>query len=1294
MLGRRWCLIGLLLFSSLGCEGSAGDATLGDAVPDRGDRLQNGKPATIQGPSTVQTPTARGSTSNGRSNGQAVQLDPQAIRANNRGVGLMGRFEYGAAVEAFAALVAEHPDWLAAKLNLAIATLNRQRQGDEKAALALVDEVLTVDPGHPRAHYVAGLLRLYLSSPRDAMGHFAEVAEADPKDPYAAYYLGQCLAQQSQPEKALAEYQRALALDPYLRSAAYGAFQALQRLRRREEARGFIAQYQRLATNPRARLAEFKYTRMGPKAEALAAGVATGVVAPQKPIPRPPGPVFGDPAPLTDAGFSLTPSRHLSRRTTKHAPVSITVMDLESNGLPDLFVAGLSTAEKVQHNLLLTGTPEGKFTPRNDTPLTRVPEVNGALWGDFDNDGHLDVYLLRQGQNQLWRNDGNGNWVDVTRQSGTGNGTFDTVDGAFFDADHDGDLDLFLVNANGPDALLHNNLDGTFRPGGLDQANSPQDRGAGNRGSFAVIPTDLDRDRDADIIVLNRVPPHRVYINDRLWSYHSSVDFSAFEATPALSAMVGDVDSDGSPEIYTVTPDGVLLRWSRNDREMFVSEPLPYAPETNPASSRHASDSDADSGTSDSDADSGTNPSAGPGDNSDVDSEAGPDTNATTHRVAGRKTSVIPPGSPWARMAISDVDGDGTLELLIGSQAGWSALRVLEHAPKAKETSMGEPMATALFTTLAPPGKRLLGLAPLLQRHHAGHGLAGLVGGTDEGIDEDIHPMHWPAGPGRHEFLALAFSGMEDTGKSMRSNASGIGTRITVRRGAHWTIVENFRDHSGPGQSLQPVPIGLGGASHLDFVAIDWSDGVFQSEIDLEAGRIHRITETQRQLSSCPVLFAWDGQKYRFVTDFLGVGGIGYALGPPGQYGTPRPWENLLLPQGVQPKEGRYAFKLTEPMEESGYLDAVGLAAYDLPPGWKMVLDERMAIQGPQPTGATIFYRRELLPERAVNERGETITSLVVSADGRAAPPGASDRRFIGRLAEEHVVTLEFPKNIDGDQNPTTGTLPPRGDERNIATGRATIDEAAMGADTSAPTNTPILIMDGWVEYPYSQTTFAAWQAGAAWEAPTVEAQGSDGAWHTVLTRFGYPAGMPRTMSVPLRGLPPGTSTLRVRTNQEIYWDRIAVAFPETPPRIHGHRLPLAKARLSTVGFPKRIEGPQRYPDFDYDQRRPFWDTRPMAGFYTEYGPVDELLMEVDDAIAVFGAGEEIHVEFNAPRERPPPGWRRYLVLETHGWTKDRDLYTKDGETVAPLPGSGKPSKRRDTLHARYNTRYVGAAKY
>jgi len=215
---------------------------------------------------------------------------------------------------------------------------------------------------------------------------------------------------------------------------------------------------------------------------------------------------------------------------------------------------------------------------------------------------------------------------------------------------------------------------------------------------------------------------------------------------------------------------------------------------------------------------------------------------------------------------------------------------------------------------------------------------------------------------------------------------------------------------------------------------------------------------------------------------------------------------------------------------------------------------------------------------------------------------------------------------------------------------------------------------------------FAAWQARAAFHAPTLEAQGADGKWRVLLPEFGYPAGMPRTIAVPLPRLPKGTRTLRLRTNQQIYWDRIGVAWAENAPAVK-RTLPLARARVQQSGFPRRSTGPQQQPDYDYERRLPLWDTRVQAGRYTEFGPAEALIAEPDDAFAIIGAGEEIHVEFAGELALPTPGWTRRFVLETHGWAKDMDLYTRDRDTLAPLPSRGAASAAREELSRRFNRR-------
>jgi hypothetical protein len=177
-------------------------------------------------------------------------------------------------------------------------------------------------------------------------------------------------------------------------------------------------------------------------------------------------------------------------------------------------------------------------------------------------------------------------------------------------------------------------------------------------------------------------------------------------------------------------------------------------------------------------------------------------------------------------------------------------------------------------------------------------------------------------------------------------------------------------------------------------------------------------------------------------------------------------------------------------------------------------------------------------------------------------------------------------------------------------------------------------------------------------------------------------------MSVPLDGLPDGVTQLRLRTNQEIYWDRIAVAYAEPLQDLKRQSLALHSARIKASGFALRTTSGQGLPNYDYGRRVPLWDTRHLAGFYTEFGPADRLVAEADDALAIFGPGEEIHLEFDAAAEPLPDGWTRTFVLETDGWVKDMDLFTRDGNTLEPLPLKRSSTERRDRLHTRFNTRY------
>ena len=122
-----------------------------------------------------------------------------------------------------------------------------------------------------------------------------------------------------------------------------------------------------------------------------------------------------------------------------------------------------------------------------------------------------------------------------------------------FDSDHDGDLDLLVTGPNG-NLLLSNNRDGTFR-------SLAEDIGIRGRGGTQILATDLDADRDLDLIILGTNDRHDIWRNDRTWRYEAVPALADLGNSAITALSVADVDADGYNEIYALRKTNRLEVW-------------------------------------------------------------------------------------------------------------------------------------------------------------------------------------------------------------------------------------------------------------------------------------------------------------------------------------------------------------------------------------------------------------------------------------------------------------------------------------------------------------------------------------------------------------------------------------------------------------------------------------------------------------------------------------------------------------------------------------------------------------
>jgi hypothetical protein len=419
---------------------------------------------------------------------------------------------------------------------------------------------------------------------------------------------------------------------------------------------------------------------------------------------------------------------------------------------------------------------------------------------------------------------------------------------------------------------------------------------------------------------------------------------------------------------------------------------------------------------------------------------------------------------------------------------------------------------------------------------------------------------------------------------------------------------------------------------------------------------------------SCPYLYAWDGERFKFVTDILGASPLGLPVSD-SRYVEADPEEYLSLGNERQflPRNDKYELRITEELREVLYLDQASLVVVDHPAGTIVAPTSKMLVGRPFLPHELWTLRPRLALKRATRSDGLNATDLLATNDARLVGPVHLREPQLRGLAETFGITLDF------------GELP-----------------------VSEPL---VLVLNGWLRFGGGMANIAgSLDPNLPFPFPILEAELPDGSWKRVAVDVGVPAGKTKTILVDLEGkLPSGVRRLRLTTAFELYWDSVLLCVKASAHENHVTSLRPNRSDLHWRGFSEFAPLPDWLPlTPEYDRLRtgPPWRRTPY-GWCTRYGAVGDLVGEEDNALVLLNGGDELALSFAADQLPPKPGGsERDFFLHVVGWDKDADFHVGQGWRVEPLPFLGmddqayghqpRPSNLDDTWRARYNTRWVG----
>jgi Tfp pilus assembly protein PilF len=275
-------------------------------------------------------------------------------------------------------------------------------------------------------------------------------------------------------------------------------------------------------------------------------------------------------------GLDIVPVNEDSENTELNNSTHIATADYDGDGDIDIYVGSYDAAGSSYKHYLFNNDMARFKEVFEESGLQHSGKESSAIFADYDNDGFLDLYIVKDEGDVLYTNADKGFFEDVTKNAEIGKKTNGNK-ALFFDLDHDGDLDIFEVSSTS-NMLYRNNGDQTFK----EQAGKMGLKGDGSNSRDASF-GDFDDDGDIDLFVVNENSSNTLYANQRQGLFKDVTEISGLSSSGGSSSVtVGDFNNDGFLDLFVGSIDGDNNELYRNlgngrfealknNKEMFAS---------------------------------------------------------------------------------------------------------------------------------------------------------------------------------------------------------------------------------------------------------------------------------------------------------------------------------------------------------------------------------------------------------------------------------------------------------------------------------------------------------------------------------------------------------------------------------------------------------------------------------------------------------------------------------------------------------------------------------------------------